>query len=171
MSEFRTKPVEVTPRRSESDKIRDAFTHYLQSKGLRRTKERYAILECILEAGRHFNVEMVKRKLEEKSFHVSLSSVYNLLEVMKEAGLVVRHQFTAKEAQYELRNVSQNHHHAVCSYCGGVKEIKKEKVNITMNCRIPKFTFEYHSLYMYGMCSKCRFRQLLEQKKNYQINK
>jgi Fur family ferric uptake transcriptional regulator len=165
VSEFQTKHVELTSCQSEADKIRDAFTHYLHEKGLRRTKERYVILECIFEAGGHFNVETVKRKLEEKNFHVSLSSVYNMLEVMKEAGMIVRHQFTAKEAQYELRNASQKHHHAVCSYCGNVKEIKKEKVNIAVNSRIPKFTPEYHSLYIYGMCSKCRFRQLIQQKR------
>jgi Fur family ferric uptake transcriptional regulator len=147
------------------NKIREAFTQYLTEKSLRHSTVRYAILEHICEIKGHFDVETLRQRLDERNFHVSRASIYNAIELLMDAGLVVRYQFSSQSVQYELKSVSATHHHAVCNYCGAVREFKNDKISKEIaNLKITKFTHEYHSLYIYGMCSKCKFR-LNRQKK------
>jgi Fur family ferric uptake transcriptional regulator len=152
---------------SHIEKLRDTLTCYLEANKLRKTTERYAILECVCHADKHFDVETLLAKLKEKNFHVSRTSIYNTLELLRAAGLVIRHQW----AQYELKGAAMHHHHLICSCCGHVGEIRNEKIKITIDSRIPRFTPEYHSLYIYGICSKCKFRQAKEQKTEVESKK
>ena len=55
---------------------RVALTAYLKGKKMRRTPERYAILEKIFSTDAHFHVDDLHRKLEAEGYHVSLSTVY-----------------------------------------------------------------------------------------------
>ncbi|MDR3268648.1 MAG: transcriptional repressor [Tannerella sp.] len=147
------------------DKMREIFTRYMTEKGLRKTMERYTILECVCRIGGHFDVEMLRSRLEDDNFHVSRSSVYNTLELLLNANLIVRHQFSAQQVEYELKNAAATHHHVICDYCGRIGEVKNDKVKINADYRIPRFTQEYHILYIYGMCSKCKFRLMKASKK------
>jgi Fur family ferric uptake transcriptional regulator len=137
----------------------------MTGKSLRQTKERFKILDHICQLQSHFDVEMLRQHLEENSFHVSRSSVYNTIELLMNAGLVVRHQFSAQLAQYELKSAAITHHHVICTLCGAVKEIKNDKISreITIQ-RVPKFTHQYHSVYIYGLCSKCKFKLYIQKK-------
>ena len=150
----------------DANKIKEAFTQYLEKKTLRKTTERYTILEHICQIRGHFDVEMLRQRLEEHNFHVSRASIYNTIELLMDAGLVVRHQFSSQLVQYELKILASMHHHAICNYCGAVKEFKNDRISKDItNQRITKFTYAYHSLYLYGMCSKCKFRLTNQQKK------
>jgi Fur family ferric uptake transcriptional regulator len=147
------------------EKMREQFTQHMKGKDLRKTTERYTIFECICRIRGHFDVEMLRKLLEEGNFHVSRASVYNTLELLIDANLLIRHQFLPQQMRYELKLVAGSHHHVICSYCGAVGEIKSDKMKIDTDCRIPKFTHEYHTLYIYGMCSKCKFKLARESKK------
>ncbi|MDR0795978.1 MAG: transcriptional repressor [Tannerella sp.] len=149
----------------DANKIRDAFTQYLTEKALRKSTVRFTILEHICHFRGHFDVEMIWRRMEDHNFHVSRASIYNIIDLLMDAGLVVRHSFSSQLVQYELKNVAATHHHAVCAYCSAVKEFKNEKIPKEIaNLKIAKFTHEYHSLTIYGMCSKCKFRLTLQKK-------
>jgi Fur family ferric uptake transcriptional regulator len=139
--------------------MQEALTGYLKEKGLRKTIERYTILECICRIQGHFDLETLRQYVTENHFRVSQAAVYNTVELLMDAGLVVRHQFSSRIIQYELKSAALAHHHVICSYCGAVREIKIEKIKMEADYKIPKFTIEYRSLYIYGMCSKCAFRK------------
>jgi len=150
----------------DTNKIEEAFTQYLIEKSLRKTTERYMILEHICQIRSHFDVEMLRQRLEEHNFHVSRASIYNTFELLMDARVIVRHQFSSQLVKYELKTLAAMHHHVICNYCGAVKEIKNDKISKDVaNQRITKFTYEYHSLYIYGMCSKCKFRLNNQKKK------
>jgi len=83
--------------------IRALFTEYLTEKKLRKTEERYAIFKEICAFPGHFDVCMLSDRLEQDNFHVSKATLYNTLDVLVDAGLVVRHQITVQSVQYELR--------------------------------------------------------------------
>jgi Fur family ferric uptake transcriptional regulator len=148
------------------NKIKEVFTQYLIKKTLRKTPERYKILDHICQIRGHFDVEMIRKQLEENNFHVSRASIYNTIELLMDACLIVRHQFSTRLVQYEVKALAATHHHVVCNYCEAVKEIKNDKISKDIiNLKITKFTAEHHSLFIYGMCSKCKFR--LNNQKNY----
>ena len=149
------------------NKIRDLFTQFLTDKALRKSIVRDKILEHICQIKGHFDVEMLLQRLEADNFHVSRASIYNNIELLMDANLVVRHQFPSLLAQYELKSVAATHNHAVCTRCNTVKEYKNDKTAKDIaNHKMIKFTHEYHSLYIYGICSKCKFRLSIQKRKN-----
>lgn len=136
--------------------LQELFSQYLAEKGLRRTEERFAILDCICRLVGHFDVYELHRRLEELNFHVSRATVYNTVEVLVECGLVVRHQFQASSQQYELRERAETHSHLICTQCGAIRELKNELLRRNIEAmRITCFTPAYHALYIYGICHKC----------------
>lgn len=144
--------------------LQELFTQYLVEKKLRKTEERYAILECICSFPGHFDMGVLHQKLEDMNFHVSRATIYNTLEVLVDSGLVVRHQWMTQAVQYELRVLAENHSHLICTKCGAIRELKdailKKEVE---NLKVVRFSPEYHALYIYGICSKCKYR--LQRKK------
>ena len=122
--------------------MQDLFTRYLAEKKLRKTEERYAILECICSFPGHFDMCLLHQKLEEMNFHVSRATVYNTVDVLVDSGLIVRHQLK----------------------CGAIRELKDATLKKDVGAlKISRFTPEYHALYIYGLCSKCKYR--LQRKK------
>lgn len=149
--------------------MKQSFTEYLTEKKLRKTEERYAIFECICRFSGHFDMYSLQEKLEETNFHVSKATLYNTLDVLEDGGLIVRHQLNAQSVQYELRALAETHLHLICMKCGAIREMKdsmlKKDVN---NLKISRFTPEFHALYIYGICSKCKFKlQQKNSKKEY----
>lgn len=140
-------------------KIRNLFTEYLIKNGHRQTKERYAILEYAYAIKGHFDVETLYcNMLEEKKFRVSKATLYNTIELLVNARLIVRHQFGTLAVQYEKAAVAETHYHLVCTHCGAISEYKDDNLTqIVQSKKITKFTPEYYSLYIYGLCSKCKY--------------
>lgn len=140
----------------------EALSLFLKLKGLRRTNERYAILEKVLSVSGHFTVEEIHRAMEADGFHVSVATVYNAMELFMEARLVRRHQFANHAAEYEkiIDQALANHLHLVCRVCGKVKEVKDAAISrMLTHRRYSAFSPDYFTLYVYGVCSKCQ-RQL-----------
>lgn len=105
---------------------RTALSQYLKEKKMRRTPERFAILEKVFSTDAHFYVDALHEALDMEGYHVSLSTVYSTVQLFLEAGLVRRHQFGNQPAQYErvLQGMTESHHHLVCTACGRVRPVK-----------------------------------------------
>lgn len=139
--------------------LRELFTTYLTEKKLRKTEERYTILECICRFPGHFDLCTLHQKLEEVNFHVSKATLYNTLEVLVDGGMIVRHQLNTQSVQYELRVLADTHFHLICSKCGAIREVKDATIKKEMGgLKISRFTPEFHVLYIYGLCSKCKYK-------------
>ena len=135
--------------------MQDLFTRYLAEKKLRKTEERYAILECICSFPGHFDMCLLHQKLEEMNFHVSRATVYNTVDVLVDNGLIVRHQLTAQAVQYELRMLAETHLHLICMKCGAIREQKDATLKKDVGAlKISRFTPEYHALYIYALLNE-----------------
>lgn len=130
------------------------FNEYLDAHGMRRTTERYAILNRILSINEHFTVEELQQMIIGDGFHVSRSTVYNTIELLIDAKMLRRHVFEGMQAQYE--RITMPHTHLVCTTCGKVKEVKDPNFAAFMNARrFNAFNTDHYSLYVYGTCSTC----------------
>ena len=78
---------------SIKETVRGTFEQYLQSKGLRKTQERFAILDAIYSIDGHFTMEELLDVMTESRFHVSRATLYNTMELLTDAHLVIRHKF------------------------------------------------------------------------------
>jgi len=148
------------------------FSNYLKSKNLRHTAERTAIFDKICKTKGFFSPDTILQQLEDENFHVSRASIYNTTELLLDAQIVVRHQFTSSIIQYELKCIAERYHYSVCTQCGSVSRIKNEHLNNNfINYKIPKFTSQYYALYIYGICSKCKYKLMREEIRNNKNSK
>ena len=159
---------------SIKETVRGTFEQYLQNKGLRKTQERFAILDAIYSIDGHFTMEELLDVMTESRFHVSRATLYNTMDLLTEAHLVIRHKF-ANSSQYEKSYNMTTHFHRICMTCGSVTEVRDEKLRrVIENAHSKGFTIAHTSLYMYGMCSKCmavkRRRENKEKKLREQRN-
>lgn len=145
----------------------EAFNRYLSQNKLRKTPERYAILEKVFDLNEHFSVESLHEALHSDGYHVSCTTVYNTLELLAEAALVRRRNFGGQTAQYEKISGLTNHHHLVCTRCGRVKEVKDQTLDATLSSlRFGTFRPAYTDLYIYGVCSRCSKKRVTPNNKN-----
>lgn len=139
----------------------DAFAAYLAKKKLRKTEERNTILDEICAFPGHFDMDMLQKKLNDTKYHVSKATLYNTLDVLIDAGIVIRHPFDSfKSAQYELRKKAETHMHFICTRCSCVREVKiPPGLTGSINAVKNRFTPDHFSLYIYGTCGRCRNRE------------
>lgn len=153
--------MEVSEKHLDKEKyeeVKKIFTAYLENKGLRKTSERYAILEEIYSRTGHFDVEQLYAGMKEQGLRVSRATVYNTLDLLVEHGLVSRHQFGRNLAQYEKSYGYRQHDHVICTECHKVVEFCDPRIHgiQTMVGELLNFHILHHSLNLYGVCGDCR---------------
>lgn len=132
------------------------LSSYLNSKGLRKTPERFAILEQIYNMHQHFDVDTLYELMRESGYRVSRATVYNTVDLLVECNLIVKHQFGSNMAHYERAFNTDNHFHLICTLCNSVTEVKDEEVNsMLQNKKYKNFETTGYNLYIYGLCHKC----------------
>ena len=130
------------------------FSEYLDAHGMRKTTERYAILQRIMDINGHFTIEELQQMIDSEGFRVSRSTVYNTVELLIDAKMLRRHVFEGMQAQYE--HITLPHTHLICTTCGKVKEVRDPHFAAFMNARrFNAFNADHYSLYVYGTCSTC----------------
>ena len=140
--------------------IQGRFSDYLAEKKLRKTEERTTILEQVCSFSGYFDISMLHEKLSETKFHVSKSTLYNTLEVLIEAGIVIKHLSNSNSLHYELRVLAETHVNLICMKCGSIRQLKNSQFkNSTTISKTSKFTPELFLLYIYGVCSKCKYNR------------
>ncbi len=130
----------------------------LRKAGLKSTVPRLKILAVLEHSDvRHMSAEDLYRRLLDADEDIGLATVYRVLTQFEQAGLVVRHNFDAGRAVYELNDESP-HEHLICTECNAVIEFEDQELveHLRDVTRQEQFDLQSHSLYLYGVCSACQ---------------
>ena len=150
------------------DEVKNIFSAYLERKDLRKTNERYVILEEIYSRSDHFEAESLFEDILKQKHNVSRATVYNTLELLVSCDLVKKHQFGKNLAQYEKSYGYKQHDHIICVDCKKVVEFCDPRIQQikSMMGDLLNFKITHHSLNMYGICGNCLKKREIEASNN-----
>ena len=131
------------------EQVKKILNKHLEIKGLRKTPERYAIIEEIYSFDHHYS-QMIKKK-----YRVSRATIYNTLELLVKLELVSRHIFKDNISKYEKSFGFRQHDHIILDnddiieFCDPRIQSIKNTVEEMFDIKIKN-----HSLYFFGEKNK-----------------
>ena len=146
--------------------VKKVFTEYLEKHSQRKTQERFTILDEIYGINDHFDIDHLFHLLKSKNYDISLATVYNTIELLLDANLVMKHQFGKNQARYERSYAFKQHDHLICNNCGHVFEFCDPRIQQiqSMIGDLLRFRIDHHSLHLFGDCNElaergdCKYR-------------
>jgi Fur family transcriptional regulator, stress-responsive regulator len=120
------------------------------------TAQRLAVLREVSQQP-HATADVIAEGVRQKIGSITRQSVYNVLNVLTEKGLIRRIQPADSAARYEDR-VGDNHHHLVCRRCGHTEDV---------NCAVGHapclkahshhgFKIDEAEVIYWGLCPRCQ---------------
>ena len=138
--------------------LHDTIAERLREVGQRYTEGRRVLVERLAEAAQPSTIP----ELLDAPPRLPQSSAYRNLDVLEQAGVV--HRITGGEfARFELaEDLTEHHHHLICSRCGSVEDFTAPPgLERTLGRAVSDiesthgFTADRHRLDLIGLCADC----------------
>lgn len=129
----------------------------LEKHHIKNTPGRIAILEILQKAKKPVDIQFIIEELDKKQASIDRATVFRIINVFTEQGIVHKLEFSEGKARYELTSLP-HHHHVICVNCGIVKDIEDCDVD-DLEKKISKnleFEIQTHRLEFFGLCKKCK---------------
>lgn len=138
----------------------ERFRDYLHGRSLRVTEIREAIVRSVMERDGHFAIEDLVRDLTKEGVDASRATVYRVLPLLLEAGLIQPTVLSGQKRLYEPAFEHEHHDHLICSRCGRVVEFLFEAFEMLQKEVAAKYGFELtaHFHELVGICADCQKR-------------
>jgi len=130
----------------------------LRMKGYKVTPQRMAICELVLNSKDHPTAEQVYISLKKKYPAISLATVYQVLHLLTEMGMLQELGFSGWNARYDP-NV-EPHINVVCKECGKVVDYSDQSVTKKIKEMLRGLDFEPKGVRIdvYKICEGCKSR-------------
>ena len=124
---------------------------------LRATPARLALMNLFEASSEPLDVQTMIDYLDRKDIKADPATVFRIVNLFKEKGLLQSIQLNEGKFRYELSS-KPHHHHFVCEQCGAIQDIsdfsiKKIEVDIQKKRHL---TITSHSLEFFGICADCQ---------------
>ena len=143
------------------ENVREAeniFHHHLKRVGLKHTEQRDTILRAFLGTHEHLSTDELHRLVKKEDPRIGFTTVYRTLKLLAECGLASEVAFHDGITRYEHQYNRRNHHHMVCTECGGSVEFFSPEVGKLEQeiGRKHHYLTTRHTFQIYGVCEQCR---------------
>ena len=132
----------------------EEVAHRYRNSGLKLTPQRLAILQYLEGNKDHPSADAIYKAVSKKYPTMSLATVYNTLETLKQRGLI--RELTMDPLKMRFDPQPTPHHHLICMDC-------RKIIDIHTQFRIPfpegeseGFEIVGNHIEFYGRCSKCK---------------
>ena len=120
------------------------------------TPQRVALLGALCDSPTHPTADQLYRVVRRELPTVSPATIYRNLHEMVRAGLINMLEHASGPARYDA--VLDDHHHFICTRCGGVTDVYLAKVSYALDAarsRMQPGHVESAEVQLRGICSSC----------------
>jgi Fur family ferric uptake transcriptional regulator len=130
----------------------------LDQTGHRKGGARNAIIDLLAGQRCALSALEIEDRLRRGERHVARASIYRVLELLQENGLVARLELGDATARYELIDpAGGHHHHLLCDSCGSLVPFDDSDLERSIDrlSRRLGFRAHGHEVVLHGACSGC----------------
>ena len=117
------------------------------------TKQRELILSILKQADRHLTADEVFFLAKLKMPSIAMATIYNNLNAMHEADMVLRTHIDGSADCFEL--ASEPHDHLLCDGCGRISDVRIPSLSQTLETALGE-AIEHYDLTIHYLCPECR---------------
>lgn len=131
----------------------------LDQAGHRKGAARNAVIDLLAGQACALSAIEIEDQLRGGERRVARASIYRILELLSERGLVVRLELGDGQARYELVDPGgEHHHHLLCDSCGQLVPFHDGDLERSIDrlSRRLGFLTHDHDVVLRGDCSACR---------------
>jgi Fur family transcriptional regulator, ferric uptake regulator len=130
----------------------------LRQDGYRAARARRVVVDVLSRAGCCVSVPQIVEAARVGGEPVGVASVYRILELLVEKGLVQKLDLGGNRAHYERIDQREHHHHLVCSECGRVEAFSDRELEAALEGVEARagFAIASHDVLLRGACDDCR---------------
>ena len=129
----------------------------LREAGRRRGGARYAVVDQLSREECCLSPQELHDRLRAQGRPVSVASIYRVLDLLVDSGLVERIDTGPGSARYEARHESgEHHHHLVCDDCGKVEAFADEALERAIHEVQERAGARAHHILLRCACADCR---------------
>lgn len=132
-----------------------------EEKKPQRTAQRLAILDYLKDNKSHPSVKDIYEHVSEKLSNISMTTVYNTLELLKLQGKVLELPITIHGEGKRFDSNVKPHDHIICTDCGRVVDIELD-INHSLLVNEKQrhgFDIKLISINVYGVCPECKSKE------------
>jgi Fur family peroxide stress response transcriptional regulator len=124
-------------------------------KGLKRSRQREAILAYLKSTKEHPTADMIYEAVRKEIPNISLGTVYRNLNLLEECGDIYKFSCDGKSDRFDWR--TEAHYHVMCTNCGAVMDLDIDPLSHINVLAESAFDGEIHdhSIYFRGLCEQC----------------
>jgi Fur family ferric uptake transcriptional regulator len=134
------------------------FHEYLQSRGMRSTRQRQVLLEQVFAEHDHFDADQLIEKLPRRGSvdYVSRPTVYRTLGEFVDAGLLKKFEVDGRSV-YDFDYGYPDHDHLHCQACDQLIEFQADGLEQVLRQIADQhgFRIKSHTLIVDGLCEEC----------------
>lgn len=129
----------------------------LRNADLKVTPARLGVLSALENADKPLDVTDLINYLEKHDIDADRVTVFRIINVLTEKGLVKPIQFNEGKLRYE-HAAKADHHHFICESCGDIKDVSDCNVDsLEKDLQKKKgLLVKHHSLEFFGLCANCQ---------------
>ncbi len=139
--------------------IAKRLKQFIDTKGLRNTPQRDAIVEAIFANDEHFTADELWERIRKTQSRSSRATVYRTISLLVEARLLHEIDLGDDQKTYDPNFVeSPAHNHLICIDCGKVVEFEDNHIQLLNDCAARRLGFhpERQTLKIEACCEKLR---------------